>query len=32
MSGEALHEVIHPVLFKSIFIPGILLLLTGTVL
>lgn len=32
MSGQALHEVIHPVIFKIIFIPGLLLLLTGTVL
>ncbi len=32
MSGQALHEVIHPVIFKIIFIPGLLLLLTGTLL
>jgi hypothetical protein len=32
MSGEALHEVIHPILFKILFVPGLLLLFAGVVL
>ncbi|MBO0504520.1 hypothetical protein FED29_013770 [Aeromonas veronii] len=30
-SGEALHELIHPIIFKIIFIPGTLLILAGTI-
>jgi len=31
-SGEALHELIHPAIFKILFIPGLLLIFTGIVL
>ena len=31
-SGEALHEIIHPIIFQILFIPGILLMLAGTIL
>lgn len=30
-SGEALHELIHPAIFKLLFIPGVFLLLLGIV-
>jgi hypothetical protein len=31
-SGEALHELIHPTMFKLLFIPGVCLLLLGITL
>jgi len=32
MSGEALHEIIHPVIFQVLFIPGMFLALLGVFL
>ena len=31
-SGKALHELIHPVIFQFLFIPGVLMILIGAIL
>ncbi|WP_281649027.1 hypothetical protein [Parendozoicomonas sp. Alg238-R29] len=31
-SGECLHELLHPAIFKALFIPGTLFILAGTII